>query len=67
MIATWLAQQVRKAGVDVRLGVGATAADVLALEPDAVVVATGATPASRTSPAWSCRTSPPRSTCCWAA
>ena len=43
VIAHWLAQQVRKAGVDVRLGIGATVADVLALQPDAVVVATGAT------------------------
>jgi NADPH-dependent 2,4-dienoyl-CoA reductase/sulfur reductase-like enzyme len=42
-IAAWLAGQVRKLGVDVRLNRGATAADVLALEPDAVVVATGAT------------------------
>ena len=43
MIADWLARQVDKAGVDVRCGVSATAAEVLALEPDAVVVATGAT------------------------
>jgi 2,4-dienoyl-CoA reductase-like NADH-dependent reductase (Old Yellow Enzyme family)/thioredoxin reductase len=42
-IAAWLAGQVRTLGVDVRLNTGATAADVLALGPDAVVVATGAT------------------------
>lgn len=44
VIATWLAAQVRKLGVDVRLSAPAAAADVLALAPEAVVVATGATP-----------------------
>jgi len=42
-IAGWLGHQVEKAGVDVKLGVRATADAVLALKPDAVVVATGAT------------------------
>ena len=42
-IADWLGRQVEKAGVEVKLGVRATADAVLALEPDAVVVATGAT------------------------
>jgi mycofactocin system FadH/OYE family oxidoreductase 2 len=42
-IAAWLAGQVRKLGVDVRLNTPASARDVLALEPEAVVVATGAT------------------------
>ena len=42
-IADWLGRQVEKAGVDVKLGVRATADAVLALKPDAVVVATGAT------------------------
>jgi NADPH-dependent 2,4-dienoyl-CoA reductase/sulfur reductase-like enzyme len=44
VIATWLADQVRKLGVDVRLGAGAGAAEVLREAPDAVIVATGATP-----------------------
>jgi NADPH-dependent 2,4-dienoyl-CoA reductase/sulfur reductase-like enzyme len=43
-IAGWLAGQVEKAGVEVRLETPVGAADVLALAPDAVVVATGATP-----------------------
>jgi NADPH-dependent 2,4-dienoyl-CoA reductase/sulfur reductase-like enzyme len=43
VIASWLAAQVRKLGVDVRLNTHASAADVLALRPDAVIVATGAT------------------------
>jgi mycofactocin system FadH/OYE family oxidoreductase 2 len=43
-IATWLAGQVAKLGVEIRLDTPATAADVLAEAPDAVVVATGATP-----------------------
>ncbi|HEV8308514.1 MAG TPA: FAD-dependent oxidoreductase [Methylomirabilota bacterium] len=43
-IAAWLARQVEKLGVEVRLGTSATAAGVLAEAPDAVIVATGATP-----------------------
>jgi 2,4-dienoyl-CoA reductase (NADPH2) len=43
VIASWLAAQVRKVGVDVRLNAFASAADVLAHAPDAVIVATGAT------------------------
>jgi mycofactocin system FadH/OYE family oxidoreductase 2 len=43
-IATWLAVQIRKLGVEVRLNAPASAADVLAESPEAVVVATGATP-----------------------
>ncbi|MBA2449651.1 MAG: FAD-dependent oxidoreductase [Chloroflexi bacterium] len=43
-IARWLAEQVGKTGVEVRLGVEADAETVLALGPDAVVVATGAVP-----------------------
>jgi 2,4-dienoyl-CoA reductase-like NADH-dependent reductase (Old Yellow Enzyme family)/thioredoxin reductase len=43
LIATWLAAQVQRHGVEVRLNSPARAAEVLALEPDAVVVATGAT------------------------
>jgi mycofactocin system FadH/OYE family oxidoreductase 2 len=42
-IASWLAAQVRKLGVEVRLNSPAAAADVLSRAPDAVVVATGAT------------------------
>jgi 2,4-dienoyl-CoA reductase-like NADH-dependent reductase (Old Yellow Enzyme family) len=40
-IPRWLAAQVRKLGVDIRLGVAADAALVLAERPDIVVVATG--------------------------
>jgi len=43
-IAHWLAGQVRKSGAEIRLNTPADAADVLALGPDAVVVATGAVP-----------------------
>src|SRR5581483_678333 len=43
-IVHWLAGQVRQLGVEVRLSAPATAADVVAMAPDAVVVATGATP-----------------------
>ncbi len=43
-IATWLAVQVRKLGVDVRLETAAEAAEVLRESPDVVIVATGATP-----------------------
>ena len=43
-IATWLAGQVEKLGVDVQLNARAVAADVLALAPEAVILATGATP-----------------------
>jgi NADPH-dependent 2,4-dienoyl-CoA reductase/sulfur reductase-like enzyme len=43
-IAHWLAGQVRKIGVEVRLNTLAEAKDVLALEPEPVVVATGAMP-----------------------
>jgi 2,4-dienoyl-CoA reductase-like NADH-dependent reductase (Old Yellow Enzyme family) len=39
--ADWRAGECARRSVDVRLGVGATADDVLALGPDAVVVATG--------------------------
>lgn len=38
----WLAGELRRLQVDVRFGVSADAADVLALSPDTVVVATGA-------------------------
>jgi NADPH-dependent 2,4-dienoyl-CoA reductase/sulfur reductase-like enzyme len=40
----WLARQIEKLGVDVRLGVEATVEALLAAAPDAVVVATGALP-----------------------
>ena len=43
-IVRFLAAQIRKLGVDVRLGVEATASIVLAEHPDAVVVATGSHP-----------------------
>ncbi|QKG27249.1 NADH-dependent oxidoreductase [Actinomadura verrucosospora] len=41
-LLNWLAQEVRRAGVDVRLKTEATAATIKALAPDAVIVATGA-------------------------
>jgi N,N-dimethylglycine/sarcosine dehydrogenase len=43
-IVRFLASQIRKVGVDVRLGVEATPAVVLAEHPDAVIVATGSHP-----------------------
>jgi 2,4-dienoyl-CoA reductase-like NADH-dependent reductase (Old Yellow Enzyme family) len=43
-VALWLAREVELAGVDVRLNAFADAGDVLALDPDVVVVATGGTP-----------------------
>ena len=43
-ITRWLDGQVRKLGVDLRLGREAGPADVLAEQPDIVVVATGGTP-----------------------
>ena len=43
-IAGWLAKQVEKAGVDVRLGTAATPDVVRAFHPDTVIVATGSRP-----------------------
>ena len=43
-IAHWLVGQVRKAGVEIRLNAPADVADVLALKPESVIVATGAVP-----------------------
>ncbi len=43
-IPRWLASQVVKLGVDMRLGVEATEAEILAEAPDVVIVATGGTP-----------------------
>jgi 2,4-dienoyl-CoA reductase-like NADH-dependent reductase (Old Yellow Enzyme family)/thioredoxin reductase len=43
-LTDYLSHQIRKLGVDVRLGRTVTAADVEHLSPDAVVVATGAVP-----------------------
>ncbi len=43
-IAAWLGGQVEKLGVDVRLNAFAEAEDVLAADPDVVVVATGGQP-----------------------
>jgi mycofactocin system FadH/OYE family oxidoreductase 2 len=43
-VVRWLAAEAARAGVEVRLGVPATAEAVLAESPDAVVVATGARP-----------------------
>jgi NADPH-dependent 2,4-dienoyl-CoA reductase/sulfur reductase-like enzyme len=42
-IATWLVGQAKKAGAEILLNTPASGADVLALKPDAVVLATGAT------------------------
>jgi 2,4-dienoyl-CoA reductase-like NADH-dependent reductase (Old Yellow Enzyme family) len=43
-ISGWLESQVLKAGVEIRLGMEATAEGVLAVAPDVVVVATGGRP-----------------------
>ncbi len=43
-IPTWLEREVRRLGVDVRLGVAADRAAIEAVRPDVVVVATGASP-----------------------
>ncbi|ROQ35863.1 2,4-dienoyl-CoA reductase-like NADH-dependent reductase (Old Yellow Enzyme family) [Streptomyces sp. PanSC19] len=48
----WLGNEVRRLGVDVRLRRTAEASDVVALEPDVVVLATGA---SETLPQWAPR------------
>jgi 2,4-dienoyl-CoA reductase-like NADH-dependent reductase (Old Yellow Enzyme family)/thioredoxin reductase len=42
-IPTWIANQARKAGVEIRLNTRASGGDVLALRPDVVIIATGAT------------------------
>ncbi len=47
-IQRWLDQQVRKLGVEMRLGVEAKAGDVRALDPEIVIVATGGVP----NPGW---------------
>ncbi|MCY0897132.1 MAG: FAD-dependent oxidoreductase [Alicyclobacillaceae bacterium] len=39
----WLEGQIRKLGIDVRLGVNADEEDILALQPEAVIIATGST------------------------
>ncbi|MFD0465070.1 FAD-dependent oxidoreductase [Microvirga aerilata] len=43
-IARWLEGQVKRSGVDVRLGQKARASDIEALDPDVVVIATGGRP-----------------------
>jgi 2,4-dienoyl-CoA reductase-like NADH-dependent reductase (Old Yellow Enzyme family)/pyruvate/2-oxoglutarate dehydrogenase complex dihydrolipoamide dehydrogenase (E3) component len=43
-ITEWLAAECRRAGVDIKLNCYAEAGDVLALDPDTVVVATGGLP-----------------------
>ncbi len=43
----WLREEAEAAGVDIRLGVDADASTVLAERPDAVIVATGSSPATR--------------------
>lgn len=45
----WLSEQLQLTGVDLRLGVEVSVADVLALEPDLVVASSGST---MRSPAW---------------
>jgi hypothetical protein len=45
----WLSEQLQRTGVDVRLGVEASTADVLALHPDLVVASSGST---MRPPAW---------------
>lgn len=43
-IVDWLADELERTGVDVRLGVHATVETVAALDPDRVIIATGASP-----------------------
>jgi len=43
-IARWLEGQVRRSGVEIRLGTKATAAEIEGLDPDVVVIATGGRP-----------------------
>jgi 2,4-dienoyl-CoA reductase-like NADH-dependent reductase (Old Yellow Enzyme family) len=50
--ADWRAAECARRGVDVRLGVDATAETVLALAPDAVVVATGGTASTQAPSKW---------------
>ena len=50
--AGWRAAECERRGVDVRLGVEATADAVLALAPEAVVVATGGTASTRAASKW---------------
>ncbi len=50
--ADWRAAECARRGVDVRLGVDATTATVLALEPDAVIVATGGRATTHTPSKW---------------
>ncbi len=49
-VTRWLASQIRKLDIDVRLGVKADAKTVLKEKPDAVVVATGSQPRTRVIP-----------------
>jgi 2,4-dienoyl-CoA reductase-like NADH-dependent reductase (Old Yellow Enzyme family) len=53
-IPRWLAGQVRRLGVDLRLGVTADAATILAEKPDIVIIATGGTPAPGDFPGAEC-------------
>ncbi|MDQ3044161.1 MAG: FAD-dependent oxidoreductase [Chloroflexota bacterium] len=48
---SWLARQIGKLGVEIRLGVDATVEVVIAEQPDWVIVATGSTPRPPTFPA----------------
>jgi 2,4-dienoyl-CoA reductase-like NADH-dependent reductase (Old Yellow Enzyme family) len=50
--ADWRAAECERRGVDIRVGVDATTDDVLAFEPEAVVVATGARPAIDAPSKW---------------
>jgi 2,4-dienoyl-CoA reductase-like NADH-dependent reductase (Old Yellow Enzyme family) len=50
--ADWRAAECARRGVDVRLGVDATAETVLALSPDAVVIATGARASTTADAKW---------------
>jgi 2,4-dienoyl-CoA reductase-like NADH-dependent reductase (Old Yellow Enzyme family)/threonine dehydrogenase-like Zn-dependent dehydrogenase len=50
--ADWRAAECERRGVDIRLGVEATTDSVLALAPDAVIVATGGNATTSTSSKW---------------
>lgn len=59
-IVTWLIRQAEQLGVDVRLGQEATVESVRALQPDAVIVATGASARSAAFPGAEGRVVEPR-------
>ena len=56
----WLSEQLRRTGVDLRLGVEATVDDVLSLDPDLIVASAGST---MRSPSWAAGSPEPGPRC----